>query len=127
MTGINADDLKKVVQYTEKGIMSAGGYALEPDFHNNFRPEPQYENGPESLWAMQYSMNDGTANGNCNWSYGLIVPNIPGVTDGGCDFYKPSQNLVNAFRTDANGHPYLDTFNDKDYDKAEDTADPLCS
>ena len=75
------------------------------------------------LWAMQYSMNDGTTNGNCNWSYGLIVPNIPGVTDGGCDFYKPSQNLVNAFRTDANGHPYLDTFNDKDYDKAEDTAD----
>lgn len=25
VTGINADDLKKVVQYTEKGIMSAGG------------------------------------------------------------------------------------------------------
>ena len=49
VTGINADDLKKVVQYTEKGIMSAGGYALEPDFHNNFRPEPQYENGPESF------------------------------------------------------------------------------
>lgn len=124
VTGINADDLKKAVLYTEKSIMSAGGYVLEPDFHNNFRPEPQYENGPESLWAMQYSMNDGTTNGNCNWSYGLIVPNIPGVTDGGCDFYKPSQNLVNAFRTDANGHPYLDTFNDKDYDKAEDTADP---
>ena len=45
-----------------------------------------YENGCESLWAMQYSMNDGTNNGNCNWSFGLIVPNIPGVTDGGCDF-----------------------------------------
>ena len=29
-------------------------------------------------------------------SYGLIVPNIPGTTDGGCDFYKPSQNLVNG-------------------------------
>ena len=50
-------------------------------------------------------INDGTKNGNLNWSYGLIVPNIPGVTDGGCDFYKPSQNLVNAYRTDANGHP----------------------
>ena len=73
---------------------------------------------------MQYSMNDGTTNGNCNWSFGLIVPNIPGVTDGGCDFYKPSQNLVNAFRTDADGHPYFDTFNDKDYDAATETADP---
>lgn len=124
VTSINADDLKKVVQYTEKSIYQAGGYALEADFHNNFRPEPQYENGPESLWAMQYSMNDGTTNGNCNWSFGLIVPNIPGVTDGGCDFYKPSQNLVNAFRTDANGHPYFDTFNDNDYDAATETADP---
>lgn len=124
VTSINADDLKKVVQYTDESIMTAGGYDLEPDFHNNFRPEPQYENGCESLWAMQYSMNDGTNNGNCNWSYGLIVPNIPGVTDGGCDFYKPSQNLVNAFRTDNDGHPYLDTFNDKDYDAATDNADP---
>ena len=104
--------------------MSAGGYGLESDFHNNFRPEPQYENGVESLWAMQYSMNDGTNNGNCNWSYGLIVPNIPGVTDGGCDFYKPSQNLVNAFRTDANGHPPLDSFNNADYNSQSDYADP---
>ena len=124
VTSINAEDLKKVVQYTEKSIMTAGGYALEPDFHNNFRPEPAYENGCESLWAMQYSMNDGTNNGNCNWSYGLIVPNIPGVTDGGCDFYKPSQNLVNAFRTDNNGHPFIDTFNDHDYVATEDNADP---
>lgn len=105
VTSLSTEDLVKVVQYTDNAIMSAGGYGLESDFHNNFRPEPQYENGIESLWAMQYSMNDGTNNGNCNWSYGLIVPNIPGVTDGGCDFYKPSQNLVNAFRTDANGHP----------------------
>lgn len=124
VTGIDADDLKKVVQYTESSIMTAGGYNLESDFHNNFRPEPEYENGVESLWAMQYSMNDGTTNGNCNWSNGLIVPNIPGVTDGGCDFYKPSQNLVNAFQTDADGLPLLDTFNNEDYDKSTDYADP---
>ncbi len=72
---------------------------------------------------MQYSINDGTKYGNLNWSYGLIVPNIPGVTDGGCDFYKPSQNLVNAYRTDADGHPFIDTFNNKDYDLTQD-ADP---
>lgn len=124
VTSINADDLRKVVEYTDNAIMQAGGFDLEPDFHNNFRPEPQYENGPESIWAMQYSMNDGTNNGNCNWSYGLIVPNIPGVTDGGCDFYKPSQNLVNAFRTDADGHPLFDTFNNSDYDKDNDNVDP---
>lgn len=124
VTSINEEDLKNVVKYTEASIMTAGGYDLESDFHNNFRPEPQYENGKESLWAMQYSMNDGTKNGNCNWSYGLIVPNIPGVTDGGCDFYKPSQNLVNAFKTDNNGHPLFDNFNDDDYDMSVDNADP---
>ncbi|SCH55890.1 SusD family [uncultured Bacteroides sp.] len=124
VTSINAEDLKKVVEYTEASIMNAGGYDLESDFHNNFRPEPQYENGKESLWAMQYSINDGTTNGNCNWSTGLIVPNIPGVTDGGCDFYKPSQNLVNAFKTDNNGHPLFDNFNDDDYDMSVDNADP---
>ena len=124
VTSISKDDLKNVIKYSDPNIYTAGGFALESDFHNNFRPETQYENGKESIWAMQYSMNDGTKYGNLNWSYGLIVPNIPGVTDGGCDFYKPSQNLVNAFRTDNNGLPYIDTFNKKDYDKTTDYADP---
>lgn len=124
VTSIDHDDLMNVVKYTDPAIMGASSCALEPDFHNNFRPEPIYENGPESIWAMQYSFNDGTNHGNCNWSYGLIVPNIPGVTDGGCDFYKPSQNLVNAFKTDENGHPLFDSFNAKDYDMKTDYADP---
>lgn len=123
VTSINREDLLKVIEYSNPDIYSAGGFDLEPDFHNNFRPETQYENGVESIWAMQYSINDGTKYGNLNWSYALIVPNIPGVTDGGCDFYKPSQNLVNAYRTDADGHPFIDTFNNKDYDLTQD-ADP---
>lgn len=123
VTSINREDLLKVIEYSNPDIYSAGGFDLEPDFHNNFRPETQYENGVESIWAMQYSINDGTKYGNLNWSYSLIVPNIPGVTDGGCDFYKPSQNLVNAYRTDADGHPFIDTFNNKDYDLTQD-ADP---
>ena len=123
VTSINREDLLKVIEYSNPDIYSAGGFDLEADFHNNFRPETQYENGVESIWAMQYSINDGTKYGNLNWSYGLIVPNIPGVTDGGCDFYKPSQNLVNAYRTDADGHPFIDTFNNKDYDLIQD-ADP---
>lgn len=124
VTSISQEDLNKVIEYSDPAIYAAGGFGLEDDLHNNFRPEPQYENGKESIWAMQYSQNDGTKYGNLNWSYGLIVPNIPGVTDGGCDFYKPSQNLVNAFRTDADGHPFIDTFNNKDYDKSADYADP---
>ena len=122
VTSINQADLEKVIEFTNPSLYA--GYGLEEDLHNNFRPEEQYENGKESLWAIQYSRNDGSTYGNLNWSYGLIPPNIPGATDGGCDFYKPSQNLVNAYRTGADGLPLLDTFNQKDYDMASDNADP---
>ena len=83
--------------------------------HNNFRPEEQYENGKESLWAIQYSRNDGTVYGNLNFSYRLIVPCIPKVHDSGCDFYKPSHNLVSAYRTNSDGLPMLDTYADEEY------------
>ena len=122
VTSISEEDLQNVLYYSDPKWY--GHYDLESDYHNNFRPEPQYENGKESIWAIQYSMNDGTTYGNMNWGYALCVPNIPGVTDGGCDFYKPSQNLVNAFRTDINGLPLLDDFNKKDYNMQSDFADP---
>ena len=124
VTSIDTDDLNKVIKYSDPAIYSAGGYGLEADIHNNFRPEEQYENGCESIWAIQYSRNDGSTYGNLNWSNGLICPNIADVTDGGCDFYKPSQNLVNAFRTDNSGLPLIDSFNQKDYDMTTDNADP---
>ena len=122
VTSINQGDLEKVIEFTNPSLYA--NYGLEDDIHNNFRPEEEYENGIESIWAIQYSRNDGSTYGNLNWSYGLIPPNIPGATDGGCDFYKPSQNLVNAYRTGADGLPLLDNFNDKDYDLANDNADP---
>ena len=124
VTSINAADLDSVIRYTDPEIYTKGKFNLENDFHNNFRPEPQYENGVESIWAIQYSMNDGTAKGNLNWSYGLIVPNIAGVTDGGCDFYKPSQNIVNAFKTDAAGLPLIEDYNKTRYNMEVDNADP---
>lgn len=122
VTSIDEADLQKVVEFTAPALYT--NYGLEDDLHNNFRPEEQYENGIESIWAIQYSRNDGSTYGNLNWSYGLIPPNIPGATDGGCDFYKPSQNLVNAYRTGDDGLPLLDSFNERDYNKASDNADP---
>ena len=123
VTSINQQDLEKVIEFTNPNLYEQH-YDLESDIHNNFRPEEQFENGIESIWAIQYSRNDGSTYGNLNWSYGLIPPNIPGATDGGCDFYKPSQNLVNAYRTGADGLPLMDTFNNKDYDMTTDNADP---
>ena len=123
VTAINSEDLQKVVEYTNPALYN--GYGLEPDLHNNFRPEEQYENGKESLWAIQYSRNDGTVYGNLNFSYRLIVPCIPKVHDSGCDFYKPSHNLVDAYRTNSDGLPLLDNFAAVDYTVGSNqTVDP---
>ena len=123
VTSINEADLQKVVDYTNASLYN--GYGLEVDLHNNFRPEEQYENGRESIWAIQYSKNDGTVYGNLNFSNRLIVPCIPKVHDSGCDFYKPSHNLVSAYRTNSNGLPMLDTFAEKEYTVGSaETVDP---
>ena len=123
VTSINEEELQKVVDYTEPSIFI--GYDMEGDMHNNFRPEEEYENGKECLWAIQYSKNDGTTYGNLNFSNRLIVPCVQGVLDAGCDFYKPSHNLVDAYRTDADGMPLLDNFYEEDYEVGSpQTVDP---
>lgn len=116
VTEINEEDLTEVLAYTSPEIMSKGGYDLENDFSMNFLPE--YENGKESLWAIQYSIDDGTKYGNLNFGMELTVPQFLGC----CDFHKPSQNLVNAFKTQ-NGLPMFDTYNDELYTASND-CDP---
>ena len=123
VTSVSAEDLQKVVEYTAASLYN--GYGLEPDLHNNFRPEEQYENGKESIWAIQYSRNDGTVYGNLNFSNRLIVPCSPKVHDSGCDFYKPSINLVNAYRTNSNGLPMASSATTDDYKVGSNqTVDP---
>ena len=123
VTSINNEDLQKVIEYTDPKLYS--NYGLESDLHNNFRPEEAYENGKESIWAIQYSKNDGTTYGNLNFSNRLIVPCIPKVHDSGCDFYKPSVNLVNAYRTNADGLPLVATAATQDYEVGSaQTVDP---
>jgi len=125
VTSINMDDMQKVVDYTTLSTFTSAVYGLEDDLHNNFRPEEAYENGKESIWAIQYSRNDGTTYGNLNFSNRLIVPCIPKVHDSGNDFYKPSHNLVDAYRTNSDGLPLLDNFDAKDYEVGmSETVDP---
>lgn len=117
LTEINRADLEKVLKYTEKVLNS--GYGLEYDFAYNFLPGA-YQNGKESLFAVQYSIDDGTMFGRLNWGDVLSVP--MGV--GCCDFHKPSQNLVNAYKTDKTGLPMFDSFDNTNYDSNSNTADP---
>ncbi|GGF73085.1 RagB/SusD family nutrient uptake outer membrane protein [Wenyingzhuangia marina] len=108
VTNINQQTLQKVINATDQVI---GTYSLEADFGFNFLPG-SYENGSESVFAVQYSDNDGTLHGRLNFGDVLSVPQGLGC----CDFHKPSQNLVNAFKTTADGLPMFDTFNDTDLD-----------
>ena len=117
VTEINQADLQEVLKYTEKVLNS--GYGLEYDFAYNFLPGA-YQNGKESLFAVQYSIDDGTMFGRLNWGDVLSVP--MGV--GCCDFHKPSQNLVNAYKTDKSGLPMFDSFDNTNYDSNSNTADP---
>lgn len=116
VTGINEDDLREVLAYTNEVLKS--NYELEYDFGYNFLPG-EYENGSESLFAVQYSKDDGTMFGRLNFGDVLSVPQGVGC----CDFHKPSQDLVNSFRT-KNGLPMFDEYNDSNYNSATDTSDP---
>ncbi|WP_080903214.1 RagB/SusD family nutrient uptake outer membrane protein [Parabacteroides sp. Marseille-P3160] len=91
-------------------------YSLAADFANNFLCET--ENGPESIFAVQHSLNDGTLRGRLDWGAMLNYPMNPEY--GCCGFHSPSQNMVNAFRTDENGLPLFDSFNNKDLLNSDD-------
>lgn len=111
---VDPQDLQKVIDMTD--FVMTSPYRLENDFAYNFLPG-SYENGPECLFAIQYSQDDGTTYGRLNMGNALTTP-----TPGG-DFNKPSQNLVNAFKTQ-NGLPEFDNFNENDYNENSDKVDP---
>ncbi|WP_200976774.1 RagB/SusD family nutrient uptake outer membrane protein [Echinicola sp. 20G] len=106
VVNINTSRLEEVIQYVDEVIGS-----LEDDFGNNFLDG--FDNGPESIWAVQFSINDGTTVGRVSYVTGLNSPHGTGLY-GCCGFHLASQNMVNAFETDDNGLPLLDTFNDSD-------------
>jgi hypothetical protein len=120
VTEINQQDLQKVVFYADEAL--AGKYGLENDFANNFLPG-EYENGKESIWAIQYSQEDGTTWGRLNMGCVLCCPtNGDNMTSPGMDFHKPSQSLVNAFIT-KDGLPDFENYNKADLVEIADKVD----
>jgi starch-binding outer membrane protein, SusD/RagB family len=117
---INQTRLQEVVTLTQ-AVISSGKYSLSPDIANNFLPET--ENGPESIFAIQFTINDGTTAGRLSYEDGLNYPH--GAPQYGCcGFHAASQNLVNAHTTDANGLPNFSTFNNSIADLKTATVDP---
>ena len=92
-------------------VINNGPFALVNSFHDNFRIAT--ENNSESVFEVQMSVGDGGSGQNGSWGDNYNFP-YGSALGGCCGFYQPSQNLVNAFKTDAAGLPLLDTFNDVD-------------
>ena len=108
LTGISKERMNEVLTYTK--YVLGGPFSLNADFGLNFYPAG--DNSGESVWAIQYSHNDNTMKGRANIGNGLVWTS---KLSGGCDFLKPSQNLVNAFKT-TDGIPQFSNFNDESYD-----------
>lgn len=95
----------------ENGNTSLGiSYSLFPRFNYNFLPNLELSS-PEAVFSIQYTVNAG--NGTPLHSGGGIRLNYPlkGPTNC-CGFFQPSQDLVNSFRTNGEGLPYLDDYNE---------------
>lgn len=114
VTSINTARLLEVITYADA---VTGG--LETDYGKNFLDGN--DNGQESIWAVQFSINDGTNVSRVSYVTGLNSPHGSSLY-GCCGFHLASQNMVNAFKTDANGLPMLDTFNDTDIFKTIDAS-----
>lgn len=120
VTNINKTRLQQVVDLTQ-AVIASGKYSLSSDIADDFLPET--ENGPESVFAIQFTINDGTTAGRMNFEDGLNYPH--GAPQYGCcGFHAASQNLVNAHTTDVNGLPNFDTFNSSIADLTKVTVDP---
>ena len=90
-------------------VINSGKYQIYDNFADMSKLE--FNNKKESIMAVQFS----TANDNIHINFCNLLNTTRSegnVFGSGDDFFLASQNLVNAFRTDANGLPYLDgTFN----------------
>lgn len=86
-------------------VINSGKYQLYENFLDMSKIE--FNNQKESILAIQFSTANNNAN--INWCNLLNTTYSEGNLFGnGDDFFLASQNLVNAFRTDENGLPYLD-------------------
>ncbi|MDR3252610.1 MAG: RagB/SusD family nutrient uptake outer membrane protein [Tannerella sp.] len=106
VVSINREKLNEVISLIDE-VIASGKYGLSNDFAYNFLWANQ--NGKESIFAIQHSLSDGTEFGRLD--FGAML-NYPMNSEYGCcGFHSPSQNLVNAYKTDENGLPLFDTFN----------------
>ena len=107
-------------------VINNGPYRLVEDIEKLYS-EPGYGN-EENIFAIQYSINDGSQFGNINYGDILNSPDSPQDDPAhpylnGDDFHKPSQNLANAYKVGADGLPLFESYNNVNVTMA-DMVDP---
>lgn len=106
VTAINAQYLNQVVALCDQ-VIGSGKWDLFDDYAKNFMSS--FDNGVESVFAVQFSINDGSNDGRLSGA-SLNYPH--GAPEYGCcGFHQPSQTFVNAMKTGPNGLPLFDTYN----------------
>ena len=106
VVSITTSELEEAINLIE-AIDATGEFDLWDEYANNFLCK--FESGIESVWAVMRSIEDGTSEGRLAYGNVLNSPSAAGY--GCCGFVTPSDNLSNAYKTDANGLPLFDTFN----------------
>ncbi len=103
LKGVEANGTNPVGQ--KAGLMDKFGDVFDTEYRNDI----------ESIYTVQYSVNDGSGGWNGGRGEVLNFPYKSGESPGGCcGFYQPTQDFVNSFRTNADGLPYLDnSYNDE--------------
>ncbi|MGC4037056.1 MAG: RagB/SusD family nutrient uptake outer membrane protein [Chitinophagaceae bacterium] len=95
-------------------------YALMENFDDNFNGAT--ENNQEQVFQIQFSVNDGSNGGNENIGESANTPAFYPLSSFYTTWKQPTFNLVNAFKTDENGLPMLDTFNVTNMSNDQDIA-----
>lgn len=121
VTSVDPTLLEQVVTLCEE---LKGHYSLLNDFQHLDMIE--YDNGNESVFEIQFSHDDGTPLHRTSWFFALCSPCAAQYA--GCGFFQPSQDLANSYRTDENGLPLFDNYNDvtivSRQDGYDNTVDP---
>jgi hypothetical protein len=84
-------------------------YDLNACFQDNF--DGSSENSKEAIFQIQFSADKEAYGNNSNLGEAANTPALWQVSSWFSSWKQPSFNLVNAYKTDANGLPMLDTFN----------------
>jgi hypothetical protein len=105
------DALEHFTNVIENGVTASGvSYALEEQYNYNFNSARQNADWTEVVFAVEMTGNDGTGtNANARASYVLNHPHQSAPFTC-CGFFQPSHDLVNSFKTTAEGLPSPEGF-----------------